>query len=412
MRPPLRVFAPALLALAVLLSGAGCDPSDDDGAAGPRAPGAGGKADNGDPDGGTPEPFRLAGFDETVLMGDADGTLALARVGSVYTQQNLDAPFRTSPSAMRRHGGRFHLLYADGTLLVIDPGPGPAQEPVAQPAKLPVTKPYDLEFVTDSVVYLALAKEAKVVKVDLESRTILSTIALGSYHAAGEKVEPHRLLLVGQHLFVQLHRTKSSTGREAQGAMAVVDAAQDAVIKVLDLTGFDPVRSQVIPAINPDLPMVFDALRNKVLVTARGIPNADTGMIVRIDAASLELDPYSERAQAGYQGAIAGRSPLSRLFVIYHTHTPVYSSHLFYFDVADDGAMTLGPGRTLVDAFDGRDQVHVNDAGTLAVMVNTCKYTFCMDGAGLNFVDAARGTILPKLRAEVIGFEPSWMLFQ
>ncbi|WP_394846169.1 hypothetical protein LZC95_01740 [Pendulispora brunnea] len=348
--------------------------------------------------------FRLEGFDETFIAGDDLGKLAVFHVGSTFSKKSIATPAEEMPLAMRTHGAKFYLLYSGGRLLVVNASTAALEQTIT----LPVTDPADFEFASDTAIYVSEKSQAKVVQIDLPSRKVKASIDLGSFKSAGGSVEPRRLYCNGNVLFAQVARTKANH-RPEQGALAVVDTRSNAVKKKIELELPKADGAGKYSGLEPDLPMVLDAKRNLLLVTAIGVRPQDTGMLFRIDTKGLAVHDVKE-AQSGFQGAVSFRAPYSDLFIIYHTSTPTTSTHLFSALVKADGTIQDRTG-SLVDAFDGMDAVDMNAKGTLVALANTCITGFCTKGAGVNFVDAKTRKVLPKLLASEMGFEPTFVLF-
>lgn len=334
---------------------------------------------------------RLSGFDETILVGGDQGEVAIVHVGDKLTKHAVATSKKSAPVVVQTFGAKFHLVYDDGTLLVVDAATGAVDKtlPLGDP-------PTDIALANETEAWVA-TKNGKVTKRDLvtgaERGVVDLTVAGG---------EPRRVLLDGERLYVQIARKKN--GRAERGALAVVDTKARTVEKVIELEGVDRRTSTTLAGLEPDLPMAIDRKRQQLWVTAIGNRPSNTGLVARIDLATLSVHDVL-RANSGFQGAVVMHEPFDELFVIYHTSTPTTSSHLFTGTLGPDGAVEQRT-KTLVDAFDGLDALVLNASGTLAVMANACFTGFCIGGAGLNFVDAKTKQILPKLKADMIGFEP------
>lgn len=336
----------------------------------------------------------LDGFDETLLAADSTGRLAVLHVGARLSRVALPPPADAPPSSVRSRGGKFYLVYEHGELVIVDPIAGAIERSVALAAE----QPADLEWATDATIYVSSKSTNSVLQIDVETGAALGSIDLGSLRVAGGTIEPRRMLRVADRLFVQVARR--ANGRAADGALAVIDTTQNAIETVIELGGLEP-----------DFPIAWDRRRGHLVVSCAGVRPSNTGMLVRVDLATLAVHDV-KRAASGFQGAGAFGEPFSKLFVIYHTSTPTTSSHLFVDLVADDGALTPAGGGTLIDTFDGNDALAINRSGTLVAMANTCLTGFCTNGAGVSFVDTATSTVLPKLLADQIGFEPMLVQFR
>ena len=401
-----------LLTIATLLAGLQLQGCNGSGAApSSQNPGPTGK---GDSISGT---FRLDGFDETILVGNSDGQLVVVKVGRTSSRTIIDGAPAQQPWAVHAHNAKFYVLYQDGSLVVINPDQGTIDGTI----KLPVDNPTEFEFATDTTIYVSAKSPAQVVKVDLAANTQLSSTDLSSLQIGAGSVEPHHLLLVGDLLFVKVARGKED-GSGDRAALAVVDTTQDRLNQVIELQVKDPKTGAALPGIEgirhidgfPDmpianLPIVLDPQRNKLLVPL-GSDRKDTGMMVRVDPETLSVLDFLK--SSAFQGEIALGRPFTRMFKVEHTRTPTDSSHLMVYSVADDGTLTPLRQAPLVDAFDGQDALTINGSGTLAAMANSCPAGFCIGGAGVRFIDANTNALLPKLMANEIGFEPTFVLFK
>ena len=374
---------------------AGC--ATDDGAApNDEVSGGGGKADDAS--------FTLPGHDATLLAGSSEGELAVIHVGDTFTRTPIATRHTRAPLEARSDGQRFYLLYDAGSLAIVDPARGRIERTVALPAS-----PGGFEWASPTGVWVSTRRAGTVVEVDLATGARRRTIDLRGLRNGTGSIEPRRLYRLGDHLFVQVAR-KRKDGRPERGAVAVIDTRTGAIAAVIELELRDAASGRVTPGLEPDLPMVWDARRELLLVTARGNRPADTGMLVRLDTTRLAIHDVV-RAASGFQGAVAMAAPFETMFVLYHTSTPTSSTHLFAYDVADDGRLTSRAG-TLADAFDELDALAVDDDGALAVMANACFAGICPHGSGLSFVDARTGAVLPKLMAAQLGFDPTLVVFR
>lgn len=343
----------------------------------------GGKAD------GTGSSYQLPGFDETLLVGSDDGKLAVVHVGDAFAAREVPLEMAQSPTVIRARDDRFYALYATGELAIID----------AATAKVSSTlvvgeAAQDLEWAADGKVFVSTG--SRVDTVDLATGARVESLDLASLRIGTGSVETRRMLRLDDRLFVQVARTRSD-GRPDTGALAVIEGGD--VAKVIELDG-----------INPDFDLVHDARRGQLYVTCAGVRPSNTGVLVRIDLATLTIHDRIA-ANSGWQGIVAFGDPFETLFIIYHTSTPTTSSHLFSYSVAEDGTLEKSSSGTIVDAFDGLDAVSLNESGTLVAMANHCLAGFCIGGAGINFIDAATAKKLPKLLAAQLGFQPVIVAF-
>ncbi|MEK7724384.1 MAG: hypothetical protein AAB336_08565 [Acidobacteriota bacterium] len=173
----------------------------------------------------------------------------------------------------------------------------------------------------------------------------------------------------------------------------------------------DPQINKALSGMNPEFPMIYDSRRKMILLTLKtGELSLNMGMIIRIDSNTLEIYDF-KKAISGTQGIIAFQEPFSKLFIIYHTSTPVTSSHLFV-DLVDDAGSLQRVEGALIDNFDGLNALAINSTGTLVAMANTCITGFCENGAGINLIDVSTHKVLPKLKSDFIGFQPSLVYFK
>ena len=340
--------------------------------------------------------------DETLLVGDESGHIAVLHLGATVTRADVSVSGSGLPTSVRSHADQFHIVYDTGRLVTIDPDAGRVVQTLALPGAAT-----DVEWLEDGSLYVTLTEDAAVAHVAADGAE-LARIDLASLATTGGAIQPRRMTRVDDHVFVQVART-GSDGRETGGAVAVIDTATHAVARVVELTGEDG--GQTIVGTSPDFAMAYDARRDRVLVSAAGVRPVTTGGFFRIDATSLALHDVTA-AHSGFQGVAVIGPPFDTLFMIYHTSTPTTSSHLFAYDVAADGTLTSPNTGTLVDAFDGIDALAINSAGTLVAMANTCVTGFCIGGAGVNLVDARTRAIQPKVKKDVIGFEPGFVVFR
>lgn len=330
----------------------------------------------------------LPGFEEALLVGGLEGELAVIHVGDAFDRAEVDLPAGINPHVIRSRGGKFFALFAS-KLAVIDAATGEVDDTIALPAS-----PGDIEWATeddDSTVYVSLAANEKVIKLDLATGDEIAAIDLSSL-AAGATIELRRMARVGDRLFVQVARRKA--GKEKNGALAVIDTARDELAQTIELG-----------CLEPDFDMVHDSQRGHLYVTCAGVRPINTGALVRIDTSTAKIHDTTP-AGAGFQGMVAFGEPFDILYELFHTSTPTDSSHLFARPVSDDGKIGESERGALIDAFDGNDAIALNAEGTLLTMANHCLVGFCIGGAGLNFVDAASSELFDKLLKDQLGFEP------
>lgn len=349
--------------------------------------------------------FSIEG-DERVLVGAADGKLTVFHLAPVTTASTIATSQHAPPTATRTRDGKAFLLYEDGTLATVDMDRGVAESTRALEG---VTQAKDLELGDGGTVWIS-AQAGKATKHDLATGAKLAEVDLSTTRSGQGTIVPESMLRVGDKLLVQIDRT-SSARRADQGAVAVVSMETGAITKVIELHGADPNEDEPLSGLNPRFEMLHDTTRDLIYVSAIGNRPANTGLLARIDAETFEVRDV-KRATSGFQGTIVGRAPFDDLFVIYHTSTPTTSSHLFYQHVATDGALDAEAPQTIVDAFDGMDALAINASGSLVAMANTCITGFCINGAGVAFVDARTRRVVTKLKSDKIGYEPVFVTFR
>jgi hypothetical protein len=378
------------LALAFALTACGVtDPAD------PTGPG-GGKADD-------PTTHTLPGFDETLLAGDSDdGMLALVRVGDALEVTPIETDERSGPAVIRARGGLFYALFPDGTLAVIDP----VAKKIVKRHELPAGA-VDFVWANERELFVSQGAKNTIARFDLEQDLQTDVIELPGLLGTAARMELRRMRRIGHRLYVQVART-SSFGRADRSAVVVVDTNEKWIETTIELQAIDDTGSG-LTGYNPDLDMAYDEQRSLLYVSALGERPSSTGGLFRIDTERLALHDV-KRAQSGFQGIATLASPTTA-FIIYHTSTPTTSSHLFDYRITADGELEPTDGGALVDAFDGLDALAIDAQGKLVAMANNCVTGFCIGGAGINFVDAETSEVLPKLREDKLGFEPSIVAF-
>lgn len=352
--------------------------------------------------------YRLEGFDETILVGASDGKLTSFHVGPTTTKSEIPTTRTTPPISIRSRGGKFHLLYEDGALAIVNAADGAIEETVMLAT---VTKAGGFEFANDTTIYVSHGEGGRVTEHDLTTGNKTAEIDLSSLRDGDGSVVLRNLLKVAtEQVYVQAARY-TANGKAVQGAVAVIDTASDSLKKVIEVAGHDPRYNQDFSGLNPDFEMVHDTERHLVYVSAYGNRPSNTGLVARIDTSTLTVKDV-KRADAGFQGVVVSASPFNDLFVIYHTSTPTTSSHLFHERVGQDGTLEGQSPGAIIDAFDGMDALAINKSGTLVAMANTCITGFCIGGAGVAFVDAHTREKKAKLLKDKIGYEPVFVTFK
>ncbi len=347
--------------------------------------------------------YRLPGFEETLLAADRAGTMALVKLGASTTVEPVDGTFGSYVVAGRSFERSFWVLSSGGKLGVIDPVAARLDRVV----DVSVPEPSDLEIESADAAWVAGAG-----RIDRVATTgdILDTIDLSAHAISGGVVRSQTMTRVGDHLFVQLAR-RTASGGEARGALAIVDLPSRRLEKVLDLVVPTEDGSGTEEGFNPGGAMLVDEAHGKLLLTARGFRPSNTGMVLRIDLARLELDPWSFHADSGFQGGLALGAHADELFIAYHTSTPVASTHFFDYRVGDDGALVREHPGALLDAFEVIDTYPVNASRSLFAVPVRCSLGFCLGGKGVTFIDMKTSEVYPRLSATDLGLTPSFVLF-
>lgn len=348
----------------------------------------------------------LSSFNETLLVGDSSGNHALLKVGANLKSIKIKSKIKPLPISVHSYNEKFYLLYSNSKFMVLDPESGLVEKTL----DLPVKDPSDFAFASDGQIYVSTKKSSKILKVDLNSLAEVASIDLEKLRLGKGKIELHQMLLIGENLFVQVARFKSRFEHQ-QATLAVIDTTTNQLRKTIELAAKDPQISKTLQGMNPEFPMIYDSRRKMILLTLKtGEIPLNMGMIIRIDPNTLEIFDFKQ-AITGTQGIIAFQEPFSKLFIIYHTSTPVTSSHLLV-DLVDDAGSLQRVEGALIDNFDGLNALAINSAGTLVAMANTCITGVCVNGAGISLVEVATHKILPKLKSDFIGFQPSLVYFK
>jgi hypothetical protein len=342
--------------------------------------------------------FTLPGFDETLLVSDGT-TMKIVRVGARSSKTTVEGAPRALPVAGRSFGGTFRVLTADGALLTVDP----KRAAVTATAQTGIKDGADIDIESASVAYVSTRTSGKLHKIDPATGRVLATRDV----ARGSGVSLRNMLRVGNRIVVEVQRTSRS--RPSRGAVAVVDAAKLEVVKLVELEIADPADpSKKLVGVHPDGPMIKDG--DRVFVTAKGARPSNTGMLLRLNLASLSLDPWVEPASSGFQGPIS-IGPKRDMFIAYHTSTPVASTHLFHYQLDANGDPQPRGGGALLDVFEEVEAFPANTDGTLFALPVSCPAGFCIGGAGISFV-GTDGAVHPRLGAQELGMKPAFVLFQ
>lgn len=349
-----------------------------------------------------PGGFSLPGFEETILVASSSAPpeLAVVRVGTttsaVHVELTDDARIRDTRSRF----GKFFLLLSNGALVTIDGSDGS----VLSHADLDVTDPYALEVVSDSEAFVTSKTSGTITRINVHTGATLSTLEVTA--TDGVALGGRHPLQVGERLYVALSRGEPSQGTE----LAVIDTSTDQVLDHTEIY-WTSETGEIRRPLNPDFPLVLDAPRHRLFVGARGRRPSNTGMTLKVDLESLEVDSDPTDLSATFNGHLAISQSQQKVFRLEHTSTPVSSTHVAVWNLLPDGELEPAPGPTLLDLFEVSDELSFNDDGTLAILPNSCPVGFCTTGKGVNFIDVATGENLPKLTDAHIGFAPSFAVY-
>jgi hypothetical protein len=351
-----------------------------------------------------PVAYSLPGFDETLLAAADGGEMVIFRAGETSSRTAVDRPLDGFPVAGRSFGGSFYVLGGGGELAVIDP----ARASVVRSVATGVTGGADVEVESDAVAYVTSRDDGVLRKIDPSTGEVLAALDL----SGGGTAALGTVLRVRDRLFVQVQRFDQDDAPVA-GAVAVVDAARMAPVAVVALEAPDPsAPGETAVGINPGGPMVYDEANDRVFVAATGERPANTGMLFRLDPSAPALEPWVLPANSGFQGPVALGTPGRDMFVSYHTSTPVASTHLFRYELDADGRPAESQAGSLLDAFEEVTAFPANAARTLFALGVSCPAGFCIGGAGVSFVSARDGAVLPRLPAADLGLKPAFLLFK
>lgn len=353
--------------------------------------------------------FSLPGVSETVLVSDGDGKMLLLDVGERSTKRAVEGGPGSRVVAGRSFEGKLYALADSGKLAAIDP----ASAKVAATIDTGVRDAADLAIASRDAAYVSSSTDGRLVKLRLGTGEALATLDLASAALPGGKVTLRGMLLVGPRLVVQVRRT-TPQGRAARGALALVDATTLRLESVVELSAPHPADpARVVEGLEPGGPMVLVEDLRRVFVTARGVRPVNTGMLLRLNLETGKLDPWVIPAEAGFQGPIAlgAPGPDRKMFISYHTSTPVASTHLFPFDLDASGAPVRVDGPAMVDVFEEVPAFAPSASRGLFAFGVTCPAGFCVGGSGISFVGTKTATVHPRLAKSELGIAPAFLLF-
>jgi len=359
-----------------------------------------------------PLSFSLPGVSETVLVSDDAGQLLLLSVGERSTKRAVKGAPASRVVAGRSFDGKLWTLAESGKLAAIDP----ATAKVTATVDTRVRDAADLVIASRDVAFVSSSADGRLVKIDPTTGVEIAKLDLASAALPGAgagSVTLRDMLLVGGRLVVQIRRA-TAQGRAGRGALALVDAATLRLDGVVELTAADPRDpARALDGLEPGGPMMHDEAHGKVFVTARGVRPMNTGMLLRLDLAAGKLDPWVAPAEAGFQGPLALGAPgeARKMYIAYHTSTPVSSTHLFEFDLDANGNPVDVEGGAMVDVFEEVPAFAPSASRGLFAFGVSCPAGFCLGGAGVSFVSTETATVHPRLPKADLGIAPSFLLF-
>jgi len=341
--------------------------------------------------------YSLPGFNETILVSNSTGKMVLLKISETSYRTTNFIELSERPMQGRSFAGKFFVLMSNGTIHKIDP----ALQSVVKTISVETTDARDLEIVTDSQAYVS-TKAGFLLKINLETGETLGKLDLNALATPGGTVGLGEMLAYKNQLFIQVQRQLNPKDK-ATGLLAILDLSTFTLNQpVVELKGATPKGL-----------MILDAPRNKLYLTAKGygVPSAsplNKGRIHRFDLSTMQLDDWTLEASS-FQGPIALSSDGTNLFCGYHTKTPTDSTHLNFMH-SQDGAFIKGEG-VLLEAFEKLPELPSNQTRTLFAFPVSCPVTFCNGGKGISFVNTSKGTVYPRLSADIIGVAPSFVLF-
>jgi len=357
--------------------------------------------------GATSMAYSLAGFEETMLVADADGVIEIVHVGKTSTKAIVGGVAGKPIVAGVSRAHVFHVLTADGKLSTIDI----ASARVTQSVSTGVANAADLAMDSDGKTAYVSSK-SRLLRIDMMTGKLQATLDLSSAVAtAGDKVLLGRILRLPDKLLVQVDR--SDKRGPVRGAIAVVNGGTLKLERTVELTVKDPTNGPV-DGFNPGGPFVVDEASNSIFVTALGSPSSTKGgATMRLNAKTFELAPWALQLGA-FQGPVAvGPANASPRFAFTgeHTRTPVSSTHLRVWKVDPSGNLVEPREGTLMDAFQEIESFPMNQARTLFAWPVDCPVGFCVGGVGISFVDTRKAEVFPRLPESDLGLKPSFVLF-
>jgi hypothetical protein len=376
-------------------SATGCaDPAADD-----AAPGVAGIATEARSAAAQPLPFSISGEREALVVGDAKGVLRIVTLGESSTVRAVEGEtLPAAPRSGRTRDGVVFVLATDGTVAAVDP----ESAAVTRAVPTAIDYAFDLEIVDAHTAVITSAVDGVLRKVDLRTGETLAHLDLDEVAGASALGS---LTVQDGVLYVQVQRTRGRN--QSRGAVALVRPADLHVMKLVELEVEDPAApGALLHGLQPSGAFVADG--NYLYVTAKGDRPRNTGLLLRLDVARGALDPWVLRAQAGFQGPLA-LGPGGESFGVYHTSTPVASSHLFRTALA--AAPPRLEGEALLDAFEEVTELPASRDRSVFALPISCPVGFCVGGAGITFVTTKDGVVHPRLSAEALGGKPEFVLF-
>lgn len=300
-------------------------------------------------------------------------------------------------ASTRNKHGRFYVAYESGKIVAIDE----KTAAVVYDTTVAGGPIFDVEIDTEATAFVSFKTVPTIKKIDLRTGNILATIDIAAAGLAGATgLAPRRMMLAGETLYVGVDQIQQD--KPVGGYLALVDRNGGAVRKTFDLSS--PNRK----ALALLLPLVRDPFTNHLVIGAKGLRPANTGLTIRFD---LTAEKVTEQIRPGtFNGLWSYSQAARKRIVLDHTSTPVSSTHVMQSTIAQDGSMTEDP-EAVLDLFEETDNFSINRDGRLGMLPNRCPSGFCVVGKGVNFIDIRAGAKLPKLMSDAIGFDPDFAVF-
>lgn len=259
--------------------------------------------------------------------------------------------------------------------------------------------------------YISFVDKPTIQKIKIATGEVLQTIRIEV--PTSLKSGARKLLILDSRLFASISVGNFTTraSNPVTGYLAVIDRVQGAVEKLIELKSTPPQTNREVLCQAPDLPLVQDQIRNHLIIACKGDRGANkTGSTVRVNLSNFELTNDPLEIPSTFNGHRLHSKRFMRQYELQHTSTPTSSTHVIPYSMDASGARK-GLGRALFDLFDESDEVSMNADETLGMMANACLSGFCFKGKGITFFKIEDGQLLPKLKSDLIGFDPVYSVF-